>query len=357
MRRNAKPTACKTCGVPFTSIDWYTRQTCGKECLSKARSEKSSNKPGAWTKEEIEIIKKHYRQGVKEVQNRLPHRSTVGIRLKAAQIKAHRPQGDYVWNRDEDDILRRHAPLGMNAIASALPSRTKEQISYRARYLRVPLAHPKTLRNKTAFDNLDRTSAYWLGFLAADGSISDDNTVTLAVATKDIHHLEKFRDWIAPERRVWSYVTSPTQEAMKKSVYYTSSLQLSSRYLIERLSSLGVTPRKTHTLTFPELPEDLILDFMRGYSDGDGSFSALSYKTGPKTLRWSLVGNQGFLEEYHRQLIKLDPTLKISLSRDRNHWVLYSTHTPQAVRIGELLYAQKGIHLERKRAIWECFRG
>ena len=37
------------------------------------------------------------------------------------------------------------------------------------------------------------------------------------------------------------------------------------------LRQLGVTPRKSLTITFPEMPPDMVRHFIRGCWDGDGS--------------------------------------------------------------------------------------
>ena len=52
---------------------------------------------------------------------------------------------------------------------------------------------------------------------------------------------------------------------------YEYKLALNSDKLVSDIEKLGVVERKTLTLTFPNLREDLIPHFIRGYFDGDGS--------------------------------------------------------------------------------------
>lgn len=51
------------------------------------------------------------------------------------------------------------------------------------------------------------------------------------------------------------------------------TVHYNSKYLIDRLISLGVVPRKTGIETMEHVPDEYKLDFVRGYFDGDGSIS------------------------------------------------------------------------------------
>ena len=45
--------------------------------------------------------------------------------------------------------------------------------------------------------------AYWLGFLYADGSVgSNDDRIELGLAERDLHHIEKFRDFIGINNKI-----------------------------------------------------------------------------------------------------------------------------------------------------------
>lgn len=57
--------------------------------------------------------------------------------------------------------------------------------------------------------------------------------------------------------------------------YYYASAEIVNNYFVSRLISLGVGPRKTFILEFPDIREDLIRHFIRGYVDGNGSIDVL----------------------------------------------------------------------------------
>ena len=54
---------------------------------------------------------------------------------------------------------------------------------------------------------------------------------------------------------------------------------------------MGGTPRKSLTIQFPEVPNEFLSDFIRGYLDGDGS----NFIIQNKYLGTSFVGNVDFL--------------------------------------------------------------
>ena len=55
--------------------------------------------------------------------------------------------------------------------------------------------------NEEAFDAITEESAYWVGFLMADGCVSDPAngrcpTLALALAQRDMHHVVRFREFL-----------------------------------------------------------------------------------------------------------------------------------------------------------------
>ena len=57
--------------------------------------------------------------------------------------------------------------------------------------------------DETVFDSIDENSAYWIGFLMADGCISPSlstgnraDSINLGLQSKDKHHLEKYKKFL-----------------------------------------------------------------------------------------------------------------------------------------------------------------
>ena len=96
---------------------------------------------------------------------------------------------------------------------------------------------------------------YWLGLLSADGHVLDNGVVKLSSIDLDI--LEKFATFTGCDRPLYGQGRVWTCGFMNKAV---------AAYLNE----LGITPRKSLTLDI-QIP--LTADFMRGFWEGDGSYS------------------------------------------------------------------------------------
>jgi hypothetical protein len=133
-----------------------------------------------------------------------------------------------------------------------------------------------------AFDTIaDEPTAYWLGFLCADGCVvlrRGSGEVHLVLQKRDIAHLERYRTFVE--------TTAPIR---KETNYQTYRVSLYSLHLAQTLNSLGCTPRKSLSLRFPTLPQTLVPHFVRGYFDGDGT---AYYGGGAPTL--AFVGNKHF---------------------------------------------------------------
>ena len=51
-------------------------------------------------------------------------------------------------------------------------------------------------RNSFAFNIIDENSAYWIGFLCADGTVLKNNEIRISLNAKDIKHIEKFKNFL-----------------------------------------------------------------------------------------------------------------------------------------------------------------
>ncbi|MHB1086730.1 MAG: LAGLIDADG family homing endonuclease, partial [Minisyncoccota bacterium] len=116
------------------------------------------------------------------------------------------------------------------------------------------------------FDTWSDSMAYVLGYIYADGSLEDSIGIRgkyLRITSTDsdrivaIKRLLQAAHPIVVERRVGN----------RKPLYL---LRIGSTRLYTRLFSMGVTPRKSHTMQFPLVPQKNVPAFVRGYFDGDG---------------------------------------------------------------------------------------
>ena len=134
------------------------------------------------------------------------------------------------------------------------------------------------------FDTIDtEPKAYWLGFLYADGNVTDckQPSMQVCLSAKDSDHLELFSQTLDSEYRVsyYNYGVPVVQ------------LRIPRREIVDALVTQGCFPRKSLELkppTLDQVPVHLVRHFIRGYIDGDGCFS--------KSGQLIVIGTQEFLE-------------------------------------------------------------
>lgn len=149
---------------------------------------------------------------------------------------------------------------------------------------------------ESVFENIDsEEKAYWLGFLYADGYISQGikNEISLSLKEEDREHLEKFRAFLKLENKK---ITLKKKE-MNNKIYYSYRFCLSNQKIRNDLILLGCLPRKTFKLSFPnsnQVPDYLVRHFIRGYIDGDGCIT--NHITSKISLE--ILGTEQFLKGY-----------------------------------------------------------
>ncbi|MEK7066470.1 MAG: LAGLIDADG family homing endonuclease, partial [Patescibacteria group bacterium] len=85
-------------------------------------------------------------------------------------------------------------------------------------------------------------------------------------------------------------------------------LQIGSKEIFNDLTNLGFTPAKSLELKFPNVPEEVFGDFVRGYFDGDGCiYFKQHFRKDRNRLEWFMTsrftcGNKRFLEILHAKL-------------------------------------------------------
>lgn len=107
--------------------------------------------------------------------------------------------------------------------------------------------------------------SYVLGFFAADG-----NMIRNKRGAHFIAFYSNDRTLLRAIRRALGSTHKIAARQRKSSPRTTYQMQIGSKRMFTDLSALGLMPRKSRRLTFPQVPERLMGDFVRGYFDGDG---------------------------------------------------------------------------------------
>lgn len=196
--------------------------------------------------------------------------------------------------------------------------------------------------NDSFFDKIDSQSkAYWLGFIYADGYVSNNNTLRIELKLEDISHLNKFIKSLNSTYQVKFRKDKPTCYVSINNIKLCSALR-----------QYGLHQNKSLTTIFPEelINNKFIIDFIRGYFDGDGSL----YYIGKTSAGTGIVGTKEFLETIKSsidKLCKLNNHKIRPVTKNRpNHNVyrLETTNLSDTLRLIILLYNNSKIHLDRK---------
>jgi hypothetical protein len=147
--------------------------------------------------------------------------------------------------------------------------------------------------NEYFFHEVNEKSAYWLGFLYADGYTRMKNgksgEVKLKLKDTDRNHIELFLKDLGCDKPIKCGVD-------KKSKF--CSVTVYSNIMVKQLFELGCVNNKTQKIRLPKLDEVFMPHFIRGYFDGDGSISKV--KNRPNSFVVSLCSNK----EFNNELVK-----------------------------------------------------
>lgn len=191
--------------------------------------------------------------------------------------------------------------------------------------------------------------AYWLGFIYADGCVTND-TFSVKLSVKDAPHLGKLKKCMESDHNIGIYESRNGYNIGKKFCQFS----INDKQLVLDLIDNGVCYRKSNILTFPNssiLPDNLVNHFIRGYFDGDGSVYVANKKYG--YLGISFDGDYEFLSSLLSILSAITGTnSSIYKSSGDNHYSLKIGGTNQVKRFAQYLYSESNISLERKRNIF-----
>lgn len=199
----------------------------------------------------------------------------------------------------------------------------------------------KPILNENSFKELNEGSAYWAGFIAADGNVDSKNRIRIMLNYDDTSHLEKFK----------AYLSATYTISSNTNKYYRSSLEFTSKVIRADLEKhFLIVPNKTSTLEFPaKLPLEILRHYIRGYFDGDGSvcesFSNANSKTSSLYATF-VCGSKSFgqdLFEFLQIFVGLRGTLQ-----DFENKIQIKFNTNDAKILLTWMYSNSSIYLDRK---------
>lgn len=252
------------------------------------------------------------------------------------------------WTTDAIDYLSANYPNGdITEIASRV-GRTEKSVILKAHKLGIARSQEKrnlVRRKHTIDDSFFKTPSpdreYLIGFLAADGNLSSSRkAIGIEIHEHDIAVLE----WIKRTLQSTHKISHSNRDDM---VYW----RLFNPTVYDDLVAIGLHPRKSWGFEWPNIDEQYIKHFVRGYFDGDGSF----WINQGKYFSAGFCGANEFIDALVEKLAKNGIEFgKITRHKNGNTSTTHA-YSSKAIAFGDWIYGNGGFRLERKHQIYKQF--
>lgn len=254
-------------------------------------------------------------------------------------------QFSHPWTKEEIEFLRVNiGKLTYNQIGFLI-NRSYSSIQSKVRFLPFQKKIKKHPVNSNFFKKWSSEMSYALGFVAADGNICHSgNAHTLHIASDDLDVIEKIKI-------VMDYL-GPIYRKHRPNGKTSFSLRICDQTIFYDLEKLGITERKSLTLS-PRVNKIFIVDFLRGFFDGDGTVYLRSTKYSKKLRVVFYTASQPMAKFVHsnlQQLLAGVSTSKVQnfmSKRMRPYYSISLGHKASSV-LYSLFYSNARLFMERK---------
>jgi hypothetical protein len=170
--------------------------------------------------------------------------------------------------------------------------------------------------------------AYVLGYIYADGTLINADYIRgkyITITSVDKDSIKRLRAYLNSEHVI--FTRKPTHT--KGKLQY--GLKVGSHKIYDDLLKLGLYPNKSLTISFPDVPQKYLADFVRGYFDGDGCiyFEKSTGTQGQKIIKRLRTiftsGSKNYLVKMEENLKKIGLENGKIYKSQRAHQLVYPT--------------------------------
>jgi len=207
--------------------------------------------------------------------------------------------------------------------------------------------------NDNFFSNiLSEEQAYLLGLIYADGSIADDRNI-IGISSKDQSYLEEIKNIIEYDGEIIERISGYGKK------YYL--INFSSQQMSKDLRKFGLGNNKAKNVEeLPNISEELIRHFIRGYFDGDGCIyeSTSTTKSNNKKYYYKvfaveIIGNKKFLESIGNIFSENEITYTFKNSKCDYMKYIRVKGNRNLNKLHKLFYDNSNTYLLRKKIIFD----
>ena len=315
-----------------------------------------------WSDEDIDYLISNWENTNYSIIAKKLSRTEGAIRAKCFDLNLIKNDR---WTLEDENYLKEvYYRIPTKDIAKIL-NRTPSSIQIKAKKLGLK-KYPYHCNYQFFKEINTEEKAYWLGFLSADGWINkNDSTGSGVVGTEiqygDINHLKKFNKSLEGNYRITDRWRTCSLSSNPDKLNHMCCLRIFSTDMYNDLLNLGFSCDKSYTFKIPEIPNELMRHYIRGYFDGDGCFSIHRNKNGSmKTFSCSFVSASGQAIDDFEQILHdvgFDAIRIECLTRD-GFAPIWRLHINQGrnkdkLRFLDYLYKDATIYLDRKYARYQ----
>lgn len=318
------------------------------------------------TESDKQYIKDNYlSMTYKEIGDRIGYTpSTVQYYVKKLGGKGRRD----LLNISEENakyIEENYLSLPYAVIAKKVGINEKQLLGWIGNHIKNRKFKIRKFNDKYFSDISTPNQAYWLGFIFADGWIvfnTDTSTYEFGMELQrgDRYMLEKLNDEFGSKHIIYDR-HKEMKICSSKNVSQTdaSVLRVYSKQVVSDLFKHGIDTNKTRSDIFPIVSDDLFLDFLRGYIDGDGCI----HKMRPNILGVHITGTNVLCFQYIQKKLLDDYNVSAQIYSENIEgrqvkYRLYCFRQNDVRRLLDLIYYDKNsTKLERKYQIYRDFYG
>ena len=236
-----------------------------------------------WTNDEVEFLKCNFDKMSHDNIGKQINKTESAVRAKCFDLNLYKKEKP--WEDWELEFVKNNYMEMSKSEISEVLNRSNDAIQVKAN--RMGLKKSPYFCDYHYFDVIDtEEKAYWLGFITADGWISKSEKTGAGVTGielqyGDIGHLKKFNKSIGGNYQVterWRPCSISKKDPNK--LNHMCIIRVFSLIMYDSLCKLGFSNNKSYNFSIPNIQDDLIRHYLRGYFDGDGClcFTNKSFK-------------------------------------------------------------------------------
>lgn len=254
-------------------------------------------------------------------------------------------QFTHPWTEEEIEFVRSNIGKLTYAKMGTFIKRSYGSIQSKVQLLPFQKKVKKHPVDSHFFKKWSRDMAYVLGFVAADGNICHSgNAFTLHIASNDKDVIEKIRT-------VMHYL-GPIHEKPQLNEKVSYSLRICDCIIFNDLEKLGITERKSLTLS-PRVSKAFIVDFLRGFLDGDGTVYLRNNQYQSKLVVAFYTASHAMAKFIHLNLRKLignfyKSNIQNRITKRKTPYYSVTLGQKAAIKLFNILYANTNLYMDRK---------